>query len=124
MGVIPTAALNGSTSLSPIKFKSLGIKELNLTLNGNSCHGFPLKFVNDYPIWAYYKFLDVIGRLQNSNDGQQLTLEEFRRNMLIAHKFEGEDSPQGWLGVSLALEASEGFKASHTLGKQTSSYLF
>ena len=117
MGIIPTLALNGSTALSPIKFGSLGIKEINVTLNGNACHGFPLKFQHDYPIWAYYKFLDVNGRLQNSIDGQQLTLEEFKRNMLISHKFEGEDSPQGWLGVSIALDNPAGFKTSHTLGK-------
>ena len=92
-----------------------GIKEVNLTLNGNSCNGYPIRSQNDFPIWSYYKFLDVIGRLQNSNNGQQLTIGEFKRNMIIAHKFEGEDSPQGWLGATIALTEPAGFKTSHTL---------
>ena len=90
MGIIPTASLNGSTSLSSIKFSSYGVKEINLTLNGNSCHGFPLKIQNENPIWAYYKFLEVNGRLNNAGNGQQLTLEEFKRNLIFAHKFEGD----------------------------------
>ena len=116
MGVVPTAALNGSTSLSPIKFGSYGIKEVNITLNGNSCNGYPIRNHNDFPIWSYYKFLDVIGRLQNANNGQQLTIDEFKRSMIIAHKFEGEDSLQGWLGATIALSDPLGFKTSHTLG--------
>ena len=64
--------------------------------------------------------MDAIGRLQNSNNGQQLTIGEFKRNMIIAHKFEGEDSPQGWLGATIALTEPAGFKTSHTLGNNTS----
>ena len=121
MGIIPTAALNGSTALSPVKFRNNGIKEINITLNGNSCHGFPIKTSNDYPIWCYYKFLDTNGRIHNSSAGTQLQMVNFKDNMIISHKFEGEDSPQGWLGVSLTLK--EAFNKSHTLGNLHCHYL-
>lgn len=116
MGIIPTDALNGSSQLSSLKFETFGIQEVNITLNGNSCHGFPIKVTHDNPLWLYYKFLDNIGRLGNSSAGTQMKLLEFKKNMLISHKFEGEESPQGWIGLSLILK--EAFKTSHTLGKQ------
>ena len=115
MGIIPTAALNGSSNLSSLKFENFEIEEINLTLNGNSCHGYPVRVSNNNPIWLYQKFLDNIGRLENSTAGTQLKLLEFRKNMLISHKFEGEESPQGWLGISLNLKNA--FTTSHTLGK-------
>ena len=115
MGIIPTSALNGSTSLSSLKFGTYEIEEINLTLNGNSCHGFPVRISNNNPVWLYQKFLDNIGRLENSTAGTQLKLHEFKKNMLISHKFEGEESPQGWLGISINLKNA--FSTSHTLGK-------
>ena len=122
MGIIPTSALNGSTGLSSLKFENCDIEEVNLTLNGNSCHGFPVRVANNNPIWLYHKFLDNIGRLENSTAGTQLKLHEFKKNMLISHKFEGEESPQGWLGISLNLKKP--FSTSHTLGKLSFNYLF
>ena len=122
MGIIPTDALNGSTQLSSLKFETYGLQEVNLTLNGNSCHGFPIKVANENPVWLYYKFLDNIGRLENSSVGTQLKLLEFKKNMLISHKFEGEESPQGWIGLSLTLK--EPFRKSHTLGLAKLSLIF
>ena len=122
IGIIPTSALNGSTNLSSLKFETYDIEEINLTLNGNSCHGFPVRISNNNPIWLYQKFLDNIGRLGNSAAGTQLKLHEFKKNMLISHKFEGEESPQGWLGISINLKNA--FATSHTLGNNIFEFKF
>lgn len=90
------------------------MKEFGVTLNGNNCHGFPWKIDPEYPAWPYYKFIDALGRLNNSNVGSQLLPQDFNNNLIFAHKFEGEESTTGWIGITLTLEKP--FKESHTLG--------
>jgi len=116
IGVIPTSTINGSTSETAIKFRNNGIKEINITLNGNSCHGYPLRINNDYPLWPYFKYHDVLGRLQNTSVGAQLTMAQFKDANLFAHKFEGEETSHGWLGVSITIGESAGFEEPYTLG--------
>ena len=113
MAVVQTAALNGSSNLSPINFKNNGIKEINLTLNGNSCLGFPMRIQNDTPIWPYHKFLDTLGRASNESNTRQWGLDTFERNCIYAHKFEGEETTQGWIGVTLSF--SQPLTKQHTL---------
>ena len=38
-GIIETAALNGSSTLSSTVFKNYGLQEFSLTLNGQACQG-------------------------------------------------------------------------------------
>ena len=116
IGITKSSNLAGASSESAINFKNHGIKEINLTLNGNSCHGYPIKVKNDYPLWPYFKYQDVLGKTHNSNLGIQIAMEDFKNNALFAHKFEGEESTQGWLGVSLTLDKIEGFTENFTLG--------
>ena len=117
IGIIPTSAISGSTDESAIKFKNYGIKEINLTLNGNSCHGYPIRVTNDYPIWPYFKFHDVLGKLQNTSLGAQQQIDQFKNNTLYAHKFEGEETSQGWIGVTINTVSAEGFEDPYTLGR-------
>ena len=35
----------------------------------------------------------------------QIRLDTFKNSVIFAHKFEGEDASQGWLGVTLSLSA-------------------
>ena len=116
IGLVETSALNGNSDESPTKFKCHGVKEINLTLNGNPCLGFPIKITNNYPMWPYLKFHDVLGKLQNNGLSTQMTMVQFRKNMLYAHKFQGEESDQGWIGVSLTTENAAGFQKGFTLG--------
>ena len=117
IGIIETEKISGSTKQSSIEFKSSHIKEFNLTLNGSSCLGFPLKIDNKFPIWQFLKFHDTLGSMNNSTSANQFSLSEFKDLALFSHKFEGEDATQGWLGVSLTLNESSGFTTPHTLGK-------
>lgn len=118
IGIIETEKISGSTKTSAIEFKSSAIKEFNLTLNGSSCLGFPLKIENNFPIWPFLKFHDTLGNMNNSTSANQFSLSEFKEMSLFSHKFEGEDATQGWLGVGLTLNDSTGFTKPHTLGKK------
>ena len=103
-GLIKSSCFNGSLKCGSFNFQNNNIKEVNLTLNGNSCLGFPIRIQNDNPIWAYHKFYSTLGRLMNQSAAAQLRPATFKNNVIYCHKFEGEDSQQGWLGVTLSLD--------------------
>ena len=104
IALTPTEALNGSTSQSQMNFQNLNINEINLTLNGNSCLGFPLRIQNNYPIWPFFKLQDALGRLQNESIGRNLRMEDYSNNVVYCHKFEGEETSQGWVGLTLSFK--------------------
>ena len=112
-GLVKTAAFNGQLSGGSMALKNNGIKEVNLTLNGNSCNGFPLRIQNDVPLWPYHKFFATVGRLMDNNAAAQMRLSTFEDMVLYAQKFEGEDATKGWLGVTLSL--NKGLEENHTL---------
>ena len=116
LAITPTAGLNGGFKNNLINAKRYGVKEIDLTLNGNHCHGFPMQIGKGFPVWPYYKQLDVLGRLNNPNVHRSTAIEEFKASLFYAHKFEGEDTTQGWIGVSLSLDAPEGFTEAYSLG--------
>jgi hypothetical protein len=115
IGLVESSGFSGSISCSPVRCQNFGVSEINLTLNGNSCHGYPIKIQNNYPLWPYMKFQDVLGSTCNTTLGNQIKIDDFKNKMLFAHKFEGEESSQGWLGVTLSLD--EAFSTSKTLGE-------
>jgi hypothetical protein len=119
IGIMDTVGFAGSSSSASIRCQNFGVNEINITLNGNSCHGYPIKVRNDFPLWPYVKFQDVLGSTLNSTLGNQIQMEQFMNQMLFAHKFEGEESHQGWIGVTLSLDKS--FDTAKTLGFK---YLF
>ena len=102
-GLMKSKAVNGSLDSNSFDFQNNGIKEVNLTLNGNSCNGFPIRVQNDFPIWAYHKFHSNLGRLMNSSAAAQIRLSNFNNMVIYSQKFEGVDTTQGWLGITLSL---------------------
>ena len=112
-GLIKSTALNGSLDSSSLGFHNNGIKEVNLTLNGNSCNGYPIRVENDYPIWAYHKFNSNLGRLMNTSAASQTRLSNFKNMTIYSQKFEGDDATQGWLGITLSL--TKPLEEPHTL---------
>ena len=52
------------------------------------------------------KYFDVTNRLYNSQTGESLDTIGFNYNFLWSHKFEGEITGQGWVGVDLKLDAA------------------
>ena len=113
--LVESTAFSGATSFSPVRCQNFGVNEINLTFNGNSCHGYPMKIQNDFPLWPYIKFQDVLGSTCNTTISNQIKIDEFTNKILFAHKFEGEESSQGWIGVTLSLDKP--FSTSKTLGK-------
>ena len=77
-----------------------------MTLNGTPMHGFPIVIQNDFPGWAYKKFIETTNRYYNNRCSKQMSLAEFTANFIFAHKFEAETSSTGWLGVDLQLDAA------------------
>ena len=90
------------------------MKEFNITLNGNSVTGYPVRIEDGMPMWPYKKFVDVTGRFMNNDCGQQLSLSDFKYNWLYAHKFEGEETSSGWIGFNMQL--TKAFNVPHSLG--------
>lgn len=105
-GIISAKALNGDCSLSSTCFKRNGVKEFDLTLNGYSCNGFPLTSDNGSPLMCYEKYLQTTGRKYQTIMSDMLGPWDFKSfHYLYSHKFEGESSESGWIGINLKLEA-------------------
>ena len=102
-GLVKSKCLNGSLECSSTNFRNNEIKEVNLTLNGNSCLGYPMRIQNNYPVWVYHKFYSTLGKLMDQSASAQMRLDTYKNSVIFSHKFEGEDASQGWLGVTLSL---------------------
>ena len=116
VGLIQTKALNGDSELGSTVFKNYDIQDFSLTLNGTACQGFPMRIMNNNPIWPFHKFYDVLGRSSNPAISGQTKLEHFKDQVLFSHKFEGEEATQGWIGVSITHSKAEGFTEQFSLG--------
>lgn len=114
-GVIEAAALNGDYTKSSTSFKRHGVSEFDLTLNGFSCHGFPVTSENGSALQAYDKFLSTTNRKFQNVCSKQMSPSDFQNfNYIYAHKFEGESSETGWIGINLKLETA--YNANYVLG--------
>ena len=105
-GIIPQSSLNGDAEHSSTSFKSYGVKEFNITVNGNSVNGFPMTINNECPVLPLHKFFDTTNRLQNIYTGENLTLSDFNTNWIWSHQFECENANQGWLGINIKLNTA------------------
>ena len=103
-GIIPQSSLNGDMEHSSTSFQSHGVKEINITLNGNSVNGYPLIIKNECPVLPMHKFFDTTNRFQHIYAGENMTQSDFKANWLFSHKFECENASQGWLGIQLKLK--------------------
>ena len=81
------------------------MNELNFTLNGNSVNGYPVSIKNGSPINPMLKFFDVTNRLYNAQSGESLDHIGFHYNFIWSHKFEGESTGQGWIGLDMKLDS-------------------
>ena len=104
-GIIPQKCLKGDYSMSSTCFEANNVIEFNITLNGSSVNGYPIEVNKGCSAFTMQKFYDVTNRYYNIQCGENLTKTKFARNYLWSHKFEGEETPQGWLGVNFKLEA-------------------
>ena len=115
-GIIDSDALNGSMNTSSTAFSQHGVEEFDLTLNGYSCLGFPLKSLGRCPVQVYDKFLDTTNRKFQIQCAEQLKPTDFRNfHFLYSHRFEGENTETGWIGINLKLK--EAYSTNKTLGK-------
>jgi len=112
-GIIPTSALNGSFTLSSNQFTNCDVETINITLNGNAVNGYPIDIANGSPILMLQKFYDVTNRLMNPLASDGLGCAKFKYNWLYSHRFEGEISEQGWIGMNIKL--STPYTVPHTL---------
>ena len=115
-GVIESKALEGDFALSSTQFERNGVKEFDLSLNGYSCNGFPIINNNGSALSVYNKWLQSTNRYFNNKCGKQVSPMDFKRfHFLYSHKFEGEPTDQGWIGMDLKLDKP--FADNYTLGK-------
>lgn len=115
-GIIESAALNGDYTKSSTAFKRHKVTEFDLTLDGYSAHGFPLVSENESPINVYEKFLRTTNRKFDNVCAEQILPGDFQAfHYIYAHKFVGESSETGWIGINLKLE--EAFTENYTLGE-------
>ena len=106
VGLIPQDAMNGNFALSSTNFQCQNLTELNITLNGNSVHGYPINMKNNSPIFPLQKFLDVTGQLYNSESGSSTRVIDYKYNFIHAHLFEAESSETGWISVNFKLSVA------------------
>ena len=105
IGLISQQAVNGDFQLSSSNFQANNVTDLNITLNGNSVHGYPMNIKNNSVIYPMQKFLDATGQLYNAQCGSCLRIPEFEHNYIHAHRFEAEPSETGWIGVNFKLSS-------------------
>ena len=106
VGLIPQNALNGDSKLSSTSFECQNLTDINITLNGNSVHGYPINIKNNSPIFPLQKFLDVTGQLYNPESGSATRVVDYEYNFIHAHVFEAESSETGWISVNLKLSVA------------------
>ena len=104
VGLIQSAALNGDLSKSSTRFSCHGVNKMNISLNGNSVNGYPLKIHNGISTKALTKFIECTNRICNISTGQMMTDSEFAYNWLWSHCFESEETSRGWIGIDFELE--------------------
>ena len=106
VGIIETDALNGDYTKSCTRFECHGVTEMNITLNGNSVNGYPVRIKNAIPVQPLEKFIDCTNRTCNIYAGKALTPHEFDVNWIWAHCFESEETAQGWIGINFKLDTA------------------
>ena len=103
-GIIPQKCLKGDYKMSSTCFEDNDVIAFNITLNGSSVNGYPIEVSKGCSAFTMQKFFDVTNRYYNIQCGENLSKTKFDYNYLWSHKFEGEETPQGWLGINLKLK--------------------
>jgi hypothetical protein len=114
-GIIESASLSGDIDKCSTAFKHHGVTEFDLTLDGYSVNGFPITSEDESPLNVYDQFLRTTNRKFDNLCGAQIEPEDFQLfHYIYAHKFCGETSETGWIGVNLKLEKA--YTQNYTLG--------
>ena len=113
LGIIPTGAVTGDFKQSSTNFECNKVTELNITLNGYSVNGYPINIRNESGTNVLFQFNETVGRTYNLRCGSGITRGKFPSNFIWAHRFEAEETFQGWIGVDMKL--SEELSTSHTM---------
>ena len=117
MAIVPTKSLTGDVSSSSTDFRDDRVSEINIKLNGNSVHGYPMKIAKNYPIWPYWKYNEVTNRTMNVDCSKLMSMTNFKNNTFYAHKFEAEETLQGWISLNMTLDTMNGYSEPRSLGK-------
>ena len=104
IGIIETAALNGDYALSSTKFSPHSVSQMNISLNGNSVNGYPVRVQSERPVIPMSKFVDCTNQIQSVDAGATLNSSEFMFNWLWSHCFEAEETSRGWLGIDFKID--------------------
>ena len=103
-GFMSSASLQGHFEEST-SFRNMFLTEANLSLNGMPVQGYPITGMLLKPgatssAKLYVKFLDTIGRSKKTMGGQCISASSWATYYnLISHKFEGEQSNEGWISM-------------------------
>ena len=120
-GIIESAALIGNNQLSSTAFKQHKVLEFDLTIDGQSVQGFPVKTDNGIPILAYDTYLKATNRSFNNSVNETIPIRDFANfSFLYGHKFSGEVSENGWIGINLKLD--EEYDKNYSIGNQFSKF--
>ena len=104
VGFIQSEALNGNHSHASTRFGDHKVEYMNISLNGTSVNGYPMRIKNGIITKPFQKFLASTNRVCNVNAGEFLSPNEFEFNNLWSHKFEAEDAAVGWIGIDFKLK--------------------
>ena len=115
-GFMSTSSLQGHFEEST-SFRNMSLTEANISLNGMPVQGYPINGMLLTPghtssAKLYVKFLDTIGRSKKTMGGQcvQSAVWQTYYN-LISHKFEGEQSNEGWISIETKFKDPTTFDA-------------
>ena len=104
-GIIESAALMGDDKLSATKFGRHNLLEFDLTIDGYSVIGFPIRNDDGSPVHAYDNYLRTTNRAFNNSVSDVLPIGDYRSfHYLYGHAFSQSQADNGWIGINLKLE--------------------
>ena len=102
-GIIPKEAITGDLGLSSTNFAENNVTELNISLNGRPVTGYPIRIKDGSETYPLFQFNDTVGRTYNNKCCAGLKKVTFQSNFIWAHRFEAEETSQGWIGIDIKL---------------------
>ena len=116
-GIIESAAIMGNNKLSSTGFKQNKVLELDITLDGVSVTGFPIKTDDGIPVLAFDSYLKATHRAFNNSVSETIPIADYNNfHFLYGHRFSGDISQSGWIGCNLKL--SNEYETNYCLGIQ------
>ena len=116
-GFMPSECFDPDFVRTSLRFDNPSIQSACITLNGSPVQGYPIScLIDGNPMQFYARFLDTIGKWKTTGASSTLPFSAFSNYFcLISHRFEGEQSNEGWIGFDIKL--SNAAKKDYTFGK-------